>query len=831
MRKNFNKIMSKFFIAMIFSFILATSINQDALSQSNPLQFSTTDYFDSYFFPPPYPYYGLGNLFNNSLFDYNYIPYNNCSFCTPYQEVCSSHITWDYTCPYTNYRDNIGSPLNYPFNFLSNYFNSCYPIPHFEYSCYRLPFSNYPFNIPNYNYSYYPHGDYNSWWNWDWNFYTFYMFPTPTSINVDFNNITFTEVGQTLQLEVTGKCSDGITSDITRAAGTTYISSDPNVVKIGNDGLAIAVYSGTATITVTNSGYSDSVKVSVYGPCSPSPFQPLPTLVTPDMATDGQRVDLIDPPPDENMWVLLIGYRYNNTPPMVCRPTGEGKERIYYGCQPLIKTFVYDPDGVPYPHYCFFVPTDAPSGEYSIKLLPSEGGCPKDEDVEEGKDIPLPSLFVLPSYIVTTLQNIQVHGNSEDDEDNPAELAFVFTSLSGIPYREGTGAASFVQFSGVFPGGDEGSAHITNADNTELWLDLPLYIGQEKLMAANEWLEECISYPAALETVCKTDYENKKGFFSDDFYFSISGVEYDSSPSKAWGVAAGVLTTAVGCYISYKAKIFKEGCPVSGSLGYVVGKAVNDALEDDDDNLGIVEGLYHQKIGGFGWEGDDIEQGPFRFGGPLRGEEKGNIDIWVQNERVCGPRILQYKVTLKSIKITDDYEEDDCSPPNEVFLHSRVFLGGSGSILSSTKRFPDYGSFWLLSQGETKDFGASPLILDERTYSVETAPESPLLYIELSVWEDDEGKDLMGIHSWTIFFEDFFEYSYSFYPSENDEYTPEGYFIRRVKRQYTAYVHGYAGSDNHCWGWWAHGWDPQAHEGAAELTYEVEATWLKMTMR
>jgi hypothetical protein len=240
--------------------------------------------------------------------------------------------------------------------------------------------------------------------------------------------------------------------------------------------------------------------------------------------------------------------------------------------------------------------------------------------------------------------------------------------------------------------------------------------------------------------------------------------------------------------------------------------------------MGVVSQIFHHEVGGFEW-GLPTEQGPFTMDGPTRTD--GDIDIFLQNYRVGGPRILQYKVTLKSITIERGYEEADCEEPNEIFVHARAFLsdGSRNSKLIPTTRLDN--GVWSLRTGERRDFGAEG-ILQQKTYSAETAPESPLLYVEIGVWEDDDEKDLLGIHSETTFLADFLGYS----DAGVDEVTPEGLFVRRVKDVRSRYVNGFAGSDNHCWDWWdSYIWFPHAPEGKVRITYEVEVTWLKRMRR
>ncbi|MFQ5804524.1 MAG: hypothetical protein ACE5JQ_16670 [Candidatus Methylomirabilales bacterium] len=72
------------------------------------------------------------------------------------------------------------------------------------------------------------------------------------------------------QITVRGVYSDGVKRDITAGdAGTTYVSDNPNVATVDDDGLLEIQGEGTATITVSNSGVSATVSVTVDAPQLP----------------------------------------------------------------------------------------------------------------------------------------------------------------------------------------------------------------------------------------------------------------------------------------------------------------------------------------------------------------------------------------------------------------------------------------------------------------------------------------------------------------------------------------------------------------------------------
>ncbi len=553
--------------------------------------------------------------------------------------------------------------------------------------------------------------------------------------------------------------------------------------------------------------------------------------ITPDIATDGQRVYL-NGTVEEGARVFLTGYRYNDSPPTRAFPQGQGQERIYCGCQHAGLEEVPDFDGGVGTRPFFVVPMNAPSGDYSVEVRSREGDCPAGGPRSDVCPTDLCStghnLFVAPSYIVNRLNRMDINANSEDPEDNPPEMSFTFNSFSGKPITEGDNAVAMVNFAGLYPGGAKGSGHLTNPDATQVFPQIPLFIGSENRMLITDCQEECASFPAGREAECMSICQNfgAQGRFTNHFEFTFGGAEFDESPSEWWGRIAGIGAFALGCFLGTKVAPGhpKAGCIVSGaSLGKYTSDTINDALKDDDDNLGTFSQTYNHAFGGFEW-GSAAQEGPFKL---TVGREKGDIDLFVQNLRVGGPQILGYSVKLKSLKVDQGYEEGDCEEPNEVFLHSTVFLYQGGPIPAAT-RFPSINGKWLLNTGQTENFGGVPLPLAEKSFTAETAAESPLLYLEFGVWEDDEDKDLMGLYSETIFLSDLLQRGFS---EVVDEISPEGLFIRRAKLQRFASMHGYTGSDDHCYGIWAVAGDPNANEGRVNLEFEIEVTWLKRTRR
>ena len=79
--------------------------------------------------------------------------------------------------------------------------------------------------------------------------------PIPVSITVSSPATSFSTLGQTTQLTVTGTLPDGTFKDLsTQILGTFYISSNPNIAAVTPDGLVTAVSRGTAIISALNEG-------------------------------------------------------------------------------------------------------------------------------------------------------------------------------------------------------------------------------------------------------------------------------------------------------------------------------------------------------------------------------------------------------------------------------------------------------------------------------------------------------------------------------------------------------------------------------------------------
>ncbi len=560
------------------------------------------------------------------------------------------------------------------------------------------------------------------------------------------------------------------------------------------------------------------------GPIFTGPYLPIctETTVSPSIATDGDRIFLDEAVAQENMAVVLRGYRYTDAAPSAAFPQGEGREEVYCGCQRVqiqrgMGEFAGD---LPF----FNVPDDAPTGDYSVELLPVSATCMSGgirATCEASQQCVEPSLFVQPSYILSTTERVEFYGNSEDTDDHPAEMTFLIAGTSGTAFGQGGEAEHLVEWTASFPAGGEDSSHLTHADNTRLWASVPLFAGSERDMAVGECREECVGGDDSAEATCleQCNLNLALGRFNNRVEFAIGGIEYDASPSKWWGVVAGAAAGGLACVGAAEL-----GYPCSGlggahgSIGVAaaVGQGINELLEDDDDNLGTASAGASL---GSNW-GIGSTFGPVDF----TGGSGGDLALWHRSRRVAAPRILEYSVRLASVEITDNYEESNCSPPNEVFVNARAELHRGTPSLPGSVRFPSGSGTYSLSEGDTRSFDPIEGSIASGTFTPETAPASPFLYMEVGVWEKDDDNDLMGVGAQTLAIADALNWHFL----GEQESTTGGLFVRRVTFPVRFAVNGWAGSDEHCWPWWqAHGITPQAQEGGAIVELEVDLTWLQ----
>lgn len=351
-------------------------------------------------------------------------------------------------------------------------------------------------------------------------------------------------------------------------------------------------------------------------------------------------------------------------------------------------------------------------------------------------------------------------------------------------------------------------------------MSLPIVAGDESTMVLDDCLEECVAFPEDLQDLCVT--QCKARTYSNHFEFSIAGFENDESGSKVFGALVGVGAAALGCYASFELEEPVKGCAASAGLGAGLGALVNEAISDDDDHLGVVSESFQYGLNGFRW-GSTGRQGPVRFGGNAR--TGGTIDLCYENRRVGAPHIVQYDVRILSIELLKGYEFGGYDAPNEVFLNARAHLHEGQNNLASSVRFPSGSDVWSMQEGETASFG-SGLVLAQGEEPAVTAPASPFLYVEISAWENDSKKDLMGNHSKTFFLADLMSTATSIV----DTTSSDGHAVRRATMDMTTTVNGFQGSDGHC-SFMASGFDPKGVAGRVRIRYRVEVTALKNFQR
>ena len=92
---------------------------------------------------------------------------------------------------------------------------------------------------------------------------------SPISISLSTPSQSLTAAGQTVQLKVTGTLTNGTQTDLsTQALGTLYVSSNPQIASVGNNGLVTAVGTGQVFITAINEGATSTIPVSINIPLS-----------------------------------------------------------------------------------------------------------------------------------------------------------------------------------------------------------------------------------------------------------------------------------------------------------------------------------------------------------------------------------------------------------------------------------------------------------------------------------------------------------------------------------------------------------------------------------
>ena len=110
--------------------------------------------------------------------------------------------------------------------------------------------------------------------------------PTPGSISASVVDSVLLQNGQTSPITVIGQMSDGSVQDLTaRTLGTTYVSSDPDVLSVSQEGVVTAMGSGQVFVTCRNEGVTATVPLLV------SVGDPLTTVVGFVEFADGSTAD------------------------------------------------------------------------------------------------------------------------------------------------------------------------------------------------------------------------------------------------------------------------------------------------------------------------------------------------------------------------------------------------------------------------------------------------------------------------------------------------------------------------------------------------------------
>ena len=86
----------------------------------------------------------------------------------------------------------------------------------------------------------------------------------PASIEMASPTLTFTSIGQTAQLRVTGRMANGSTVDITsHTQWTTYRTSNLSITSVDQDGLVVARGAGPVLITASNGGATATLRLDI----------------------------------------------------------------------------------------------------------------------------------------------------------------------------------------------------------------------------------------------------------------------------------------------------------------------------------------------------------------------------------------------------------------------------------------------------------------------------------------------------------------------------------------------------------------------------------------
>jgi hypothetical protein len=336
--------------------------------------------------------------------------------------------------------------------------------------------------------------------------------------------------------------------------------------------------------------------------------------------------------------------------------------------------------------------------------------------------------------------------------------------------------------------------------------------------------------------------------YFDDFQWTLTGVQINDSGDNTWlsvalSAAAGAIKSLAG--------------DSAGNIADKLENAVLNKKPSGDDYLGASHNGDNQFQPGIA-DWPNLDQLVYQS---LSGQNaKGNIGLYAENRRVGGPRILDWSVRLTSLRVESKYHTEN--DPQDIYVQARALMYHSSGeqTLGDPARYPStvrgddlelntYYQTWEFVpwKGEGQRTKEDSGNLDSgwelnpnHPSDPDTAVESPLLFIDLSVWEDDtspqhatdDQDDLMGYHSNAIFLADFLS-------GLNDQTTVEvadsvwqdGSLIRTAKARFPVRISGNAGSDSKIYWGEAYSPDPFVAEGEVSLEYEVSVTWVKELSR
>lgn len=543
----------------------------------------------------------------------------------------------------------------------------------------------------------------------------------------------------------------------------------------------------------------------------------------------------------EGAGYVLSGYRYNSQVPTANNPEGVGKDRIHRSCYRI---------GAPLPGtpgtYAIDLDRSLPSGDYRLGIVRS---CPQDfqDDLDSEVCESSHSFLKTPSYLIATLNRVEVISNSEDPENHPAELRFQFAGFSGVPQISGNSNTARAAISGNYPGGPKGEGHATHADGTDLFPDLPVFVGLQSRLFLSACQKEANSWPMsqALSLASECESDQSDGLFTDHIELGVSAVEFDDSGPTVWDEVAAVHLTALQCAVKVSAAAVASGGSGAGAAGFecaagaagVYGKIhtfINEILVDnDDDHLGTAK-YAKQKIDGANAFPLTNEVGD----GPIDFEGGGNrLKAWFDLQETGGLMLSDYQINLLQTEVIEGYEVfSGCKPPDELVAVVRG-MGLENSV------YPN-GTRVAISADSLDQFGNLdvPITVLKSQFPPRSARETPGVYLEMSFWDDDGEKqsDLLGRVSVTYLWQDLFAGKLNDDPSlATDIRFTESVDARGIETLSAVAVfrkqaHGYEGSDKACRNpnlssdtVIANGLDMNGERGRVEIVYSIRATWLK----